>query len=207
MTWINVRKRAKACTGLMKVALLLCVAVLSFAAPAFAAPDMDLVRHCQSCHGDGPGSKDDAPRLAGLSADYLFDRLTTLANPINQSPHAIDAMWSAVVNMPDDAKRDLSTYFATQPAAKTSLNGPPQGRDLYQRGLPAEGVGSCAICHGAAGEGTGAGPRLAGQKQDYLKLQLWAFNLTARVHGPMNRGASKFLSEQIDALAAYLAGK
>jgi cytochrome c553 len=72
----------------------------------------------------------------------------------------------------------------------------------YENGLPAEGVVACQSCHGAHGEGQGAVPQLAGQKEEYLKMQLWAFNFVARVHGTMNSGAMKFSSEQIEAISA-----
>ena len=175
--------------------------------PASAAPDAGLIAHCQSCHGDGAGAKPDAPRLNGLSADYLLQRLKAFAAPVTQSPHAIDNMWSVVVQMPDAQKRDLAAYFASLAAPKVSLSGPAAGRTIYQRGLPADKVAGCGYCHGASAEGLGTNPRLAGQKPEYLKMQLWAFNLTARLHGAMNSGAMKMTSEQIDALAAYLAGK
>ncbi len=130
-----------------------------------------------------------------------------MEQPIDQSPHAIDNMWSEVVEMPDNTKRDLAGAFAVLPAPQVMLGASGPGRDLYQRGLPEQGVASCAGCHGEVADGKGAAPRLAGQKPDYLKMQLWAFNLTARVHGPMNAGALKFSPAQIDALANYLAGK
>jgi cytochrome c553 len=186
----------------LTAAMLLCAA----AAPALAAPDAALIAHCQSCHGDGPGSKADAPRLNGLSADYLLKRLQDFSVPINQSPHAIDNMWSVVVDMPESAKRELVDYFAGLPPFKAALNGPAMGRDLYLKGMP-QAVSACGTCHGVSAEGEGINPRLAGQKQEYLKMQLWAFNLVARIHGAMNVGALKMSSEQIDALAAYLAGK
>lgn len=103
----------------LTAAMLLCAA----AAPASAAPDAALIAHCQSCHGDGPGSKADAPRLNGLSADYLLKRLQDFSVPINQSPHAIDNMWSVMVDMPESAKRELVDYFAGLPPFKAALNG------------------------------------------------------------------------------------
>ena len=173
---------------------------------AASASTTALAARCASCHGDQAGSKPDAARLNGLSSDYLFGRLRAFSNPIDQSPHAIDNMWSTIVNMSDNDKHELADYFASQPASAAKLTGPALGRDLYEHGIPAEGVAACQSCHGAHGEGQGAVPRLAGQKQEYLKMQLWAFNFVARVHGEMNSGAMKFSSEQIEALSAYLAG-
>lgn len=173
---------------------------------ASSPPPTALAGRCESCHGDQAGSKPDAARLNGLSSDYLFARLKAFSNPIDQSPHAIDNMWSVIINMDDSDKRKLADYFASQAAPESKLDGPALGRILYERGIPAQGVAACQSCHGPRGDGQGAVPRLAGQKQEYLKMQLWAFNLVARVHGTMNSGAMKFSSDQIDALSAYLAG-
>ena len=173
---------------------------------AASAPTTALAAHCESCHGDQASSKPDAARLNGLSSDYLFERLKAFANPIDQSPHAIDNMWSVIINMNDADRRQLADYFASQAAPTAKLNGLALGRTLYEQGIPAQGIAACQSCHGPRGEGQGAVPRLAGQKQEYLQMQLWAFNFVARVHGEMNSGAMKFSSEQIEALAAYLAG-
>ena len=173
---------------------------------AASAPSAALTARCESCHGDQAGAKPDAARLNGLSSDYLFARLKAFANPIDQSPHAIDNMWSVIINMSDSDKRQLADYFANQAVPAAKLNGPALGRNLYERGIPAQGVAACQSCHGPRGDGQGAVPRLAGQKQEYLKMQLWAFNLVAREHGAMNSGAMKLSSDQIDALSAYLAG-
>lgn len=188
--------------------LIIAVALLLFGAPfAIAAPAPELTAHCQSCHGGTAGNKTAAPNLNGLSADYLVARLNAFANPVTQSPHAIDNMWSVVVGMNPDAKRELADYFAQQPAPQAKLSGPALGKNLYERGLPEQNVAPCQSCHGARAEGQGAIPRLAGQRSEYLKMQLWAFNLTARIHGSMNAGAMKYTSDDIDALASFLAGQ
>lgn len=194
----------------MKVILFLAAslfAAIGGAQSALAAPlSAALTARCESCHGDQTGSKPDAARLNGLSSDYLFTRLKAFANPIDQSPHAIDNMWSVIINMDDTDKRQLADYFANQAAPTTELSGQVLGRSLFEQGIPAEGIPACQSCHGPRGDGQGAVPRLAGQKQEYLKMQLWAFNLVAREHAAMNPGAMKLSSDQIDALSAYLAG-
>jgi cytochrome c553 len=191
---------------LFLVAMLFAAIGTEQSALAASTPSTALTARCESCHGDQGGSKPDAARLNGLSSDYLFARLKAFANPIDQSPHAIDNMWSVIINMSDNDKRQLADYFANQAAPAAKLNGPVLGRNLYEQGIPAQGVAACQSCHGPRGDGQGAVPRLAGQKQEYLKMQLWAFNLVAREHGAMNSGAMKLSSDQIDALSAYLAG-
>jgi cytochrome c553 len=102
--------------------------------PALAAPvsTAALATRCQSCHGDQAGSRPDAARLNGLSSDYLFKRLQAFSNPIDQSPHAIDNMWSIIVNMSDIDKRELADYFSSQPVPAVKLNGPALGKALRE---------------------------------------------------------------------------
>lgn len=65
---------------------------------------------------------------------------------------------------------------------------------------------SCAGCHGAAGiSNNSAWPNLAGQKEQYLRIQLRAFRGGLRSNSMMN-GMAKTLSDaDIENLAAYFA--
>lgn len=168
----------------------------------------EIISHCESCHGIGGNSTTPSvPRLNGLSGDYLFLRLQEFRNPTSQSIHATDNMWPVVTSLSDDTKRKIADHFAQQPPTRVTLAGPALGKRLYEQGLPAQNVPACSSCHGLQAEGSASGPRLAGQHLEYLKTQLWSFNLVSRVHGTMNAGAMKFMSEDIDALATYLAGR
>ncbi len=123
---------------------------------AASAPSTALTARCESCHGDQVGTKPDAARLNGLSSDYLFARLKAFANPIDQSPHAIDNMWSVIINMSDSDKRQLADYFANQAVPAAKLNGPALGRNLYERGLPAQGAAGMPELPCSALDGEGA---------------------------------------------------
>ena len=70
------------------------------------------------------------------------------------------------------------------------------GKELYNE--------NCQVCHGAQGEGTKNGPRLAGQHCDYLSYQMTAFVVTMRYKPTMDHVAMKLTQTQIAALAAYL---
>ncbi|MEX2516197.1 MAG: cytochrome c [Gammaproteobacteria bacterium] len=65
---------------------------------------------------------------------------------------------------------------------------------------------SCAGCHGAAGiSNNPAWPNLAGQKEQYLQIQLRAFRDGSRSN-PMMNGMAKTLTEaDIENLAAHFA--
>jgi hypothetical protein len=50
-----------------------------------------------------------------------------------------------------------------------------QGQTVARQGIAQKGVPACRVCHGALGEGSDIGPRLAGQNVMYLKSQFAAF--------------------------------
>ena len=67
------------------------------------------------------------------------------------------------------------------------------------------GVQSCALCHGAQGEGnaTNGIPRIAGQPQTYLERQLAAYADGRRDNDVMAPIARQLTAEQRTALSAY----
>src|SRR5690606_28499476 len=68
-----------------------------------------------------------------------------------------------------------------------------------------EALTECARCHGAdgAGRGTGAFPRLAGQRPDYLFASLRAYAGRSRASGVMQPVAEALSEAQMLALAEY----
>ncbi len=188
---------------LRSIAAVACV-LLGASQPTWAqaSPTPDVIAQCLGCHAGAGGNKMVAPNLSGLSADYLESRMNAFLQPFSQSAHAIDHMWPISAGTDAAAKRALAEYFAGQMAPSIKLNSSSPGKSLYEQGVP-----PCRSCHGAQAEGSGDAPRLAGQRQEYLEAQLWAFKLHARVHGPMNFRGASFSTADIDAVAGYLAGR
>jgi cytochrome c553 len=183
--------------------------VLMGLAPAIGQPASEpAAARCEACHADGGARQTSAiPRLAGQSSAYLVGRMESMLNPASQSPHSIEAMWTTAHRLDPAMRQRIADHFARQPPGKARPGpGAGVGERIFQQGLPESGVQPCQACHGTQGEGSDAGPRLAGQRRDYLAEQLWAFNLVARAHGPMNKVAMQLMPRQIDALAAYLGG-
>jgi cytochrome c553 len=91
--------------------------------------------------------------------------------------------------------------IAAQEAASNEL-----GRQLAIRGAD-NGVASCASCHGALGEGSGAAgfPRIAGQPHYYLVHQMESFANGSRNNPIMTPIAKKLTKQQIGAVAEYYA--
>ena len=189
----------------MVLALASLCLVLSLAraqAQSMAAEDIAAeAAKCQTCHGP----LESAPRLNGQRADYILTRLREFHNPASQSPHATYAMWDTATGLGTKKAQALADYFSRQaptPAHGGALAG--KGEKLYQSGggqIPA-----CASCHGAQGEGQGASPRLAGQRDLYLSQELANFGMTTRFHETMNAPARSLNDDQIKSLVSYLGG-
>jgi cytochrome c553 len=100
-------------------------------------------------------------------------------------------------------------YAAQKPAPGAPARDPAladKGRELFAKGVPAKGVIACQDCHGAQGQGLGPFPRLAGQHEDYLRMQLRAFARGHRPHSAeMDRIAQALSTDDVRALAADLA--
>jgi cytochrome c553 len=74
--------------------------------------------------------------------------------------------------------------------------------------VPSAVAGNCARCHGIDGRGdrTGAFPRLAGQRVEYLSASLVAYARGGRHSGIMEPVAATLGMENIEAIAKYYAG-
>lgn len=65
-------------------------------------------------------------------------------------------------------------------------------------------AGSCAMCHGANGEG-GSGPALAGMKEDKFEQAMKDFKSGKRSNAMMKSFASQLSSDDVENVAAYYA--
>lgn len=136
---------------------------------------------CFSCHGlDGAGDGVSVPRLAGLDAGYLQKQLSDYAEDRRADPVMTPiARW-----LDDDDRRAVAAWYAAIPApASTAPASPPPA--VYLKGDPGREVTACAACHGANGEGLGAGnPAIAGQPAAYTLDQLRRWKTAERRNDP-----------------------
>jgi cytochrome c553 len=117
-----------------------------------------------------------------------------------------DEVWSMVAFV-----RRLPTMDATRYRHLAGL--PPAGRASERIAGLDDSVGSivatsCSRCHGADGLGRGEGgfPRIAGQREAYLRASLTAYRAGERHSGFMQPVASGLTDEAIARLSAYYAG-
>lgn len=128
---------------------------------------------CFACHGlDGAGDGAGVPRLAGMDAGYLQKQLRDYSAGLR--PDKVMAPIAAKLD--DRAQRAVATYYSGLPAPSHPASS-GVAPALYFQGDEARGIAACAACHGALGEGVGAGgPALTGQPAAYVEdqLQRWA---------------------------------
>lgn len=141
---------------------------------------------CVSCHGPRGGGDlaSNAPRLAGLTADYVRRQLRNFrigARGEREADRFGQQMRPFAQSLQDpQAIRDLTAYIETlpvEPTPDTLVGNLRRGEVLYR---------SCASCHGADGKGRQAhkAPRLAGMNDWYLVRQLHHFREGIRGRHP-----------------------
>ncbi len=172
-------------------------------------------RNCTWCHGPSLQGFATAPRLAGQSRQYLFNQLRDFRAHTRDNPFSKQYMWGAAANhLSPQTARDLAVYCSTL-NAESANDGDErlaaQGQAIYREGIPTANIPSCVACHGpdaegAAAEGAGEIPRLAGLSYHYLKrrLEQWGEGYHAAAAAPMPGIATQLSSNEIEALASYL---
>jgi len=187
-------------------------------APSLRAQDADAAKLanqvCASCHGPrGESISPGFPKLAGQRAEYLEAQLKAFHERTRGDPMAQAYMWGMTSQLSEDAIKKLAAYYSHQkpPHGKRgNAQLVAEGESLYEKGLPTEKVQACITCHGAAAEGNGIFPRLAGQHAEYLVKQLVQFKSSLRegANAPIMHGVTTALNfDQMQAVAAYLASK
>ena len=176
----------------------------------------ETLQDCARCHGrDGNGGADGAfPRLAGQSADYLYETLRAYA----QGNRFSGIMQPVAASLDEESIRALAEHFAAQkPAMPSSAAGEPDpkllelGRRIADSGDPGRGVAACSGCHEGAGDSRHARdpryPTLDGLHASYIAGQLRLWRDEARGNTALSRimeaAVRRMTDEQIDAVAEY----
>jgi cytochrome c553 len=199
----------------------LCLAgafALSIATTAIAADEPDAgsmadaqqraVGVCGSCHGvHGNSMQPKFPRLAGQNANYLATQLKAFRGQTRGDPDALGYMWGMASQLDDTSIDALAKYYSTQKPDRGRSRDPAsvaRGREIYEHGIPAEGVPACASCHGPDAHGLADFPRLAGQHAQYVLKQLGSFQSNMRNVAVMHGVAQNLRIAEMESVAAYL---
>lgn len=163
---------------------------------------------CGTCHGpDGNSKAPMFPRLAGQHAGYLVRQLKSFKEQTRGDPYAIAYMWGMAGGLPDDTIDALAQYYARQRMGPGKSHDPAttaHGRDIFEHGIPSQGVPACAACHGPDAMGNDMYPRLAGQHAQYILKQLSSFQSNMRKIAVMHGVAQNLRTPEMRAVADYL---
>jgi cytochrome c553 len=166
------------------------------------------VETCGTCHGvNGRSVSPTFPNLAAQTAPYIELQLKAFKDQSRADPDAQAYMWGMASQLSDATIAALAVYFAAQSPAPARGGGSPliaQGKELFEKGVPARQIPPCASCHGLHAEGMSTFPRLAGQHGPYLLKQLLVIQSVLRT-APVMHGVIKDLNkDQMQAVVAYL---
>jgi cytochrome c553 len=163
---------------------------------------------CGTCHGPtGNSTQPKFPRLAGQNANYLATQLKAFRSQVRGDPDAIGYMWGMAAELDDDTIAALAAYYAAQkPDASRAGDAAAiaRGREIYEKGISAEGVPACSSCHGPDAHGTQDFPRLAGQHAQYVLKQLASFQSNMRKVAVMHGVAQNLRLPEMESVAAFL---
>lgn len=201
-----------------RLARLLATATLALVlAPALPAQELSATPQtaeetaigvCGTCHGpDGNSINPMFPRLAGQHAGYIVRQLKFFKDQSRGDPYAIAYMWGMASGLSDDTIDALAQYYAAQKTGPAKSHDAPtiaRGRDIFEHGIPSQGVPACAACHGPDALGSDAFPRLAGQHADYILKQLSSFQSNMRKIAVMHGVAQNLRTPEMTAVADYL---
>jgi cytochrome c553 len=171
------------------------------------------VAYCRTCHGlsaQGFIATVPIPRLAGQPPEYIENQLQALKARRRVDPHMSNV---ARVLSPEMIKA-LSVQFKDlnpEPVQVGPKDLAPDGKKIFEEGIPESEVPPCSACHGDDAKGAGEFPRLAGQPNDYIIEELTEWN-NLRGLDPANPDnaaimapiATKLTKHQIAVLAAYV---
>ncbi|HYF09914.1 MAG TPA: c-type cytochrome [Acetobacteraceae bacterium] len=188
------------------------IAALFSQAPAWAAGDAErgrmLASHparlCTHCHGrNGVASTSGMPSLAGQPAEYIVAQMVLFRAGQRA---LVPNMVNSARGLDDQQIEDLAAFFSGLPAA------PPPDREERDAGMVAAGEVlaermRCGSCHRPDYHGEAQVPRLASQREDYLRRTLAQYRDNQRValDTQMNEVMRGVSDADIAALAHYLA--
>ena len=169
--------------------------------------------YCNTCHGpSGQGFRgfDPIPRLAGQPVQYLKNQLDAFSARGRSS----NIMYNVSHVLSPAMLTALTTSFNElnpKPLGGAPKELAPEGKRIFEEGVPQANIPPCASCHGPQAKGTDDFPRLAGQLNDYIfnKLTNWSRERGQNPTAPdasaiMEPIAHSLTATQIKAIAAYV---
>lgn len=176
-----------------------------FATPALAEGDAargrTKVEQCAGCHGEtGNSTTENTPSLAGQPPAFLFLQLFLIRDGLRPLP----LMQPFVDGKSDQDLEDIAAYYAS---LKPEAEDQPRNPALYARGAELSPRLRCASCHGPNYAGQAQMPRVAGQREDYLRHSMTQYQTNERAASDTSMTAVLYglAPDDIAALAHYMA--
>ena len=161
----------------------------------------DRVGLCAACHGeDGNSTTAGTPSIAAQPKLFIENQLVLFREELRRS----DQMLPVVKGMKDPEIIKLAEHFSKLPA-KSMASGPASAALMKQGAERAKAL-RCGICHLSDFRGQNQIPRLAGQREEYLASELFAYRDGKRSGGDTIMAASLYGVNDADlkALAHFL---
>jgi cytochrome c553 len=180
----------------------------SASAPASAAAKVDYAQRfatvCAACHGaNGRGEMPEVPVLAGQPSFYVVTQLFLFREGRRDNP----AMTAVAKSFTDADLRGYSDFIGTLPPVPPPAPTTPPDASRMAKGRALAQQHRCLFCHGEDLSGGQQVPRIAGQREDYLRRALHGFKSGQRpAYTQAMIGATATVpAEDLDTLAYFAA--
>ena len=185
-----------------RIGVLAALALLSVAAPLFAASFEERFAVCLACHGPGSQSRvPETPSLGGQPQFFVVAQLFLFREGRRSNP----AMTAAATGLTNDDLRAFAGAIAKLPPPEP----PPDPVDPARatRGQTLARQHHCTVCHNPDFSGRDQMPRLANQREDYLLKAMREYKAGTRIGyaGAMAVELRDLTDADLDTLAHFLA--
>ena len=164
---------------------------------ADAKQGQKLASECTACHGKDGNSQDvKIPSLAGQNARYLVNAIGSYKEKGSRKQKDMN---NVANKLDKSAIHNLAQYFA-QLSPRSEKPRQLEGPEILSK--------KCDRCHGKDGlQPNPDKPRIGGQRQSYLLSALRAYQNGARNVPMMHKMSEDLWEVELEAIAAYYAGK
>jgi cytochrome c553 len=159
---------------------------------------------CATCHG--PGGKSETPGTPILAGQHSYYAVTQLFL-FREGRRSNEAMSVVAKTLKDDDLRGFSDFIGTLPPLPPASPAAPLDSARMSRGQALAQQHKCLFCHGPDLSGGQQVPRIAGQREEYLRDSLQGYRTGKRIgYTPaMVEPTSKLSAEDADTLAYFAA--
>ena len=161
----------------------------------------DRIATCKGCHGpDGNSVTPGVPSLAGQPKIFLENQMILFREELRRSP----VMTPILAGIKDPEIIQLADHFSRLPP-KSVAQGSPD-KELVEKGRLLGRKLHCNVCHVSTYRGQKQMPRLAGQREEYLRSEMFAYRDGKRSGGDTIMAAALYgvKDDEIKALAHFL---